>query len=81
LGDELNSSVDEEISSALKKKGIEKGKFILYVGNFNPHKNVEVLVRAFNLMQNVGLDLGLILVLAGVVGRKERKFRKQIKSR
>jgi len=74
LGDELNSSVDEEISSAMKKKGIEKGKFILYVGNFNPHKNVEVLVRAFNLMQNVGLDLGLILVLAGGGGKKGKEI-------
>ncbi len=74
LKDQLNSSVDEEISSAMRKNGIEKGKFILYIGNFNPHKNVGVLVRAFNLIQDSGLDLGLILVLAGGGGRKGREI-------
>jgi glycosyltransferase involved in cell wall biosynthesis len=74
LKDELNSSVDEEISLAMEKKGIEKGKFILYVGNFNPHKNVEVLIRAFNLIENLVLGLGLKLVLAGGGGKKGKEI-------
>lgn len=55
----------------LREKGIEPGKFILYVGNFNPHKNVGTLVEAFRLIEN---KLDLKLVLAGGGGRKAQRI-------
>jgi glycosyltransferase involved in cell wall biosynthesis len=55
----------------LREKGIEPGKFILYVGNFNPHKNVGTLVEAFSLIED---KLDLKLVLAGGGGRKAQRI-------
>jgi Glycosyltransferase len=55
----------------LREKGIKPGKFILYVGNFNPHKNVGTLIEAFRLIEN---KLDLKLVLAGGGGRKAQRI-------
>lgn len=56
----------------LKDLGLERGKYILYVGNFNPHKNVAVLVKAFRIIRDEIKDIKL--VLAGGGGKAEQKF-------
>ena len=38
-----------------------RGRYLLYVGNFKPHKNVVMLVRAFALLSSVLPDLSLVL--------------------
>lgn len=56
----------------LRLLGIEPYKYLLYVGNFNPHKNVGALVEAFVIARESAKDLQL--VLAGGGGRNEQKF-------
>lgn len=53
VGQELLSAKEETI------KGMSSNNFILYVGNFYPHKNVEFLLQVFTHVK------GLSLVLAG----------------
>jgi glycosyltransferase involved in cell wall biosynthesis len=47
------------------------GNFILYVGNFNPHKNVRTLIKAFELIKD---RVDLNLVLCGGGGKKAENF-------
>lgn len=57
-------------------KGIIKGKYILYVGNVYPHKNIDQLIDVFyNLKQKSDIDSELQLVL---VGKKDYFFNKII---
>lgn len=56
----------------LKMLGIEPGKYLLYVGNFNPHKNIKNLILAFKIVREKFEDLQL--VLAGGGGKNEQKF-------
>ncbi|MBI2019903.1 glycosyltransferase family 4 protein, partial [Candidatus Daviesbacteria bacterium] len=44
----------------LKKMGI-KSKYIFYVGNAHPHKNVEGLIKAYLLLRKKYSDLSLVL--------------------
>ena len=54
-----------------------EGEYVLYVGNFSPHKNVESALRAY-----AGLDAGLRdrcrLVLAGGKGERQDVMRKLV---
>jgi len=56
---------DEYLSHTYQKNIIPDDlpeKFVLYVGNFNPHKNVRTLIRAFELIRD---EVDFHLVLAG----------------
>ncbi len=54
---------DKKIKSTpLLHKEIQKGKYFLYVGNAYPHKNLEVLLAAFDLFQKDNSGYKLILV-------------------
>jgi len=57
------------IADVKKSLGIA-GKYILYVGNFKPHKNVATLVRAFAMLA-VAHDLQLVLAAPRNAGYKE----------
>lgn len=51
----------EKLSDIQKRLGITK-PFVLYVGNFRAHKNLVMLVKAFNLLRNRhGVDAQLVL--------------------
>lgn len=55
-----------------KKFNIKKDKYILYVGNAYPHKNIDVLIEVFSkLKQKKEIDKELKLVL---VGKKDYFF-------
>lgn len=55
-----------------KKFDLKKSKYILYVGNAYPHKNINVLVEVFaKLKQRTDIDKDLKLVL---VGKKDYFF-------
>jgi len=56
----------QETESVKKKYNIDK-KYILYVGNSNPHKNLSRLVEAFNLLPD-DVKNKYSLVIAGVGG-------------
>lgn len=56
-------------SSTTLPAGIVPGKYLLYVGNFNPHKNILRLLLAFRIAQEKNREIQL--VLAGGGGRKE----------
>jgi glycosyltransferase involved in cell wall biosynthesis len=60
IGVDRDRFVRQSISSALRRKYQLPPKFILYVGNFKPHKNVEGLLHAFARVKLPGL--GLVLV-------------------
>lgn len=55
--DTLTNQKEEKI---LKKMGI-KSKYIFYVGNAHPHKNVEGLIKAYLLLRKKYSDLSLVL--------------------
>ena len=52
------------LTPALRQRGVSTGRNVAYLGGFNPHKNVETLVRAFaRLASRPGLeDIQLVLV-------------------
>jgi glycosyltransferase involved in cell wall biosynthesis len=66
---------DEMLLSETRNNLRLPDKFILYLGNFKPHKNVETLVKAF---KKISLQFpGHMLVLAGPMdahGKKVREF-------
>lgn len=41
---------------------VEKGKYFMYVGNAYPHKNVETVLRAFEIFQRSNQDTKLLLI-------------------
>lgn len=48
-------------------------KYLLYVGNFYPHKNLKKMILAFEkIIKETNLDYCLILVGGSVYGRKNR---------
>lgn len=61
------SSLENE-KEILEQLGLEKGKYILDIGTISPRKNMETLVRSFNLIAEGYPDMKL--VLAGGKGRK-----------
>lgn len=65
-GADLESSPTEVafFERATKKSPLAQGKFLLYVGNLHPHKNVETLILAFEkLIKNAKFtDLKLVIV-------------------
>lgn len=58
LKNELNIDFENNI---LDKYKIEKNKYILYVGIIAPQKNIENLIKAFELSKNEGLDYKLVI--------------------
>ncbi len=50
-----------KIEETKEKYGINK-RYILFVGNFKPHKNVKTLILAFKEITNILPDLELVLV-------------------
>lgn len=64
--------IDSEFSGVLSKYKIE-GKFILYFGNFNPHKNVGALIEAYHKMPaNIKKEYRL------VIGGKKDRYRQAL---
>ncbi len=54
---------DPEKIKALKQRYCLPEKFLLFVGNLKPHKNVQGLIRAFHLLQETNpSDYGLVVV-------------------
>ncbi len=60
----------------LEAFGIYPKKYLLYVGNFNPHKNVGVLISAF---ERISGQTDLQLVLVGGGGRNAQKIEERVK--
>jgi alpha-1,3-rhamnosyl/mannosyltransferase len=58
------------LTSALLEKGIQAGKYILYVGTIEPRKNLETLVHAYMAMDAAARE-NYSLVLAGGEGWKD----------
>jgi len=48
--------------------------FFLYVGNFKPHKNVDLLVKTFAELDSAGAMQGRCLVLAGGDGKNSERI-------
>ncbi len=49
-----------------EKVGVEKGNYLMYVGNAYPHKNIDGLIRGFQeLIGREGIDPNLKLVIVG----------------
>ncbi|MBD3379953.1 MAG: glycosyltransferase [Candidatus Omnitrophica bacterium] len=61
---------------AYGKYGLKKGKYILYLGNFKPHKNLERLLKAYYLLPS-GLRSEYALLLAGGEGKDFDRIKKR----
>ncbi|MBN1675908.1 MAG: glycosyltransferase family 4 protein [Kiritimatiellae bacterium] len=60
----LKTPAPEEVAEA-RRRYAEDRPFLLYVGNFKPHKNVDRLVEAFSRLAAEGRAAGRCLLLAG----------------
>ncbi len=60
LGVDKNQFIQEENILSVNEKYNLPTKYILFVGNAKPHKNLEVLIKAFNNLKDK--DVGLVIV-------------------
>jgi glycosyltransferase involved in cell wall biosynthesis len=67
---------DKEIFMRVRQKFNLPDRYILYLGNFKPHKNVASLVRAFARIKNECMDWKL--VLAGSLDAHGQALRSQV---
>jgi glycosyltransferase involved in cell wall biosynthesis len=59
----FRSEPNEDDVARVRERFQLQDQFVLYAGNVKPHKNLERLIEAFNLVRNRGLDnLKLILI-------------------
>ena len=70
---EMGPVTDREVLDRLQEKYCLPERFVLFVGNFNPRKNLERLLRAFDLAKGQGIPHHL--VIAGEQGWKFDKAR------
>ena len=68
------SDMSENSNNLEKRFGISR-KYILYLGNFMPHKNLDTLVKAFSILKH-RYHLAHCLVLAG----KNEKIRQKLQT-
>jgi glycosyltransferase involved in cell wall biosynthesis len=73
LGNRYKPINNLELLNKVKKKFKLPDSFILYLGNFKPHKNVTSLVEAFKRIENLYSDYKL--VLAGPLDRHGKNVR------
>ena len=65
-------SADEK-KELVSRQGIQ-GRFILYVGNIEPRKNIAGLIKAFDILKKQNCYHDLELVLAGAPGWKDKEI-------
>lgn len=70
-------SADKIADHSTPLPGLQKTRFIMYVGRPTPHKNLERLVEAFALLQQH--DPALHLVLAGKLDTNYRRLQDRVK--
>jgi glycosyltransferase involved in cell wall biosynthesis len=68
--DEIFKKINEDDVDKLKERFGINGKFLLYVGNLKPHKNVKLLIESYQLLRR---NANLKLV---IVGKKDLLFQK-----
>jgi glycosyltransferase involved in cell wall biosynthesis len=61
IGNRYKPVNDSDLINKVKSNFRLPDKFILYLGNFKPHKNVSSLVKAFKTLGNRFLDFKLVL--------------------
>jgi glycosyltransferase involved in cell wall biosynthesis len=61
----IDQSSDLQAIDLFREKYRLKNKFILFVGNLRPHKNSHGLLRSFQLLKDLDLDLVLIAAKRG----------------
>lgn len=59
------TTADKETEYFMKKIGVKKKRYILYVGALQPRKNIPSLIRAFGKLKETGVFDDIKLVLAG----------------
>jgi len=61
LADRYKPVTDKNLLNRIRSKLNLPQKYILYLGNFKPHKNVSSLIKAFKIVENKFPDYKLIL--------------------
>ncbi|MCD6594311.1 glycosyltransferase family 4 protein [bacterium] len=51
----------ESVRAILEKYGIHWGNYLFYIGNIKPHKNIENLIKAYELARAKGVRANLVL--------------------
>lgn len=74
VGGDFRRSNEDKIEEIKGRFGIN-GKFILYVGNQKPHKNIGLLIEAYQQLR------GRIEYQLVIVGQKDRLFQKGLKGK
>lgn len=64
-----NAARDETI---LGRLGLATGQYLIYPANFWKHKNHEMLLTAFGMARNSGLDANIRLVCTGAPGARQQ---------
>jgi len=64
----LTEPADEAVRHVAERYQLE-GEFVLYVGNVKPHKNVERLIDAFNLVRQAGHDEVRLVVIGDEISK------------
>lgn len=75
LEQKWHEAVPEQRKHEVHAGMADNAPFMLYVGNFKPHKNVDLLIRAFRLLNEQGHANGRILLLVGGDPDNERRIR------
>jgi glycosyltransferase involved in cell wall biosynthesis len=73
----IDSQAAHPIDSELLAKGVQPGKYLLYLGTIEPRKNIQNLVRAYALLPD-GIRKEYSLVLAGGKGWKDEEILQEI---
>ena len=68
LYDEYSTYYDVNENEILKKYGVKKRKYFIFVGTIEKRKNIGILIEAFSKLKTSGAD-GFKLVLAGRPGK------------
>jgi glycosyltransferase involved in cell wall biosynthesis len=77
IAERYNPVSDESVLRRIRLKLNLPDKFILYLGNFKPHKNVQALVKAFRIIAEKIIDYDL--VLAGPLDAYGMRIKQMVK--
>jgi glycosyltransferase involved in cell wall biosynthesis len=76
----VHNAIDDRFATPPSKDAVERareryqldGPFVLYVGNIKPHKNLERLIDAFDLVRRGGFERLQLLIIGDQISRYPR---------
>lgn len=78
--DEFKIIEEQDVLNQIKQKYNLRGNFILYLGTLEPRKNVDGLIKAFDMFKKRYPKSGIKLIIAGGNGWKDKGIHKAWRS-